>query len=124
MADEQEFGGIWKRLGLHGEQLARHDAEIDALQASTARLESLVSEVRGELRETRTELKSEMGRGFDRLAGGIDRLSEQTLRAYSPEAAAEIGSTRAAEGRARAYALSLLAGLLVAAGVIAALIVR
>lgn len=115
MADEtlDPLGPVWKRLDRHSEMLARHDEAIDGLKASTSRLEARLAEVR-----------DEMGRGFDRMTDAIGKVSEQALRAYPPEAADEIGATRAAEARARAYALSLLAGLLVCGGIIAALIVR
>ncbi len=113
--------GLAARVGEHGERLARHDAELASLKASTDRLESAISEVRGELRDTRTEIKAEMVRGFDRMEAAVGRITTEALSAFTPEAAREIGNTRAAEARARAWTVSLLGALVAALGVIAGL---
>lgn len=113
--------GLLARIGEHGERLARHDAEITALRESTARLETAIADVRGAVSDSRAELKADMARGFDRLEGGLQRITTEALSAYTPEAAREIGNTRAAEARARAWTVSLLAALVTALGIIAGL---
>jgi predicted nucleic acid-binding Zn-ribbon protein len=107
-----ELESLSARLEEHGERLARHDAELQALRESTVRLEAAISDVRAELRDTRNEIRADMVRGFDRLEAAIGRVSQEALQAYTPDAARELARTQAAEARARAWAIALLAGLL------------
>ena len=120
MAEEDK--AVWQRLDQHGERLAKHDAEIAALRASTERLEAAIADVRGEVRDARAELKSDMARGFDRVEQAVTSLTREAMASYPPAAAREIGDTRAAEARARAWTVSLLAAVVAAAGIIVALL--
>jgi len=120
----EDISGLRKWLGQQGEKLARHDAQIEALEISTARLEAAVGELRAEMRDTRTELKADMQRGFERLESAVGAANERAHEALSPEAAMQLASANRAAGANRAWAIALLAALVTLAAVTAALWVR
>ena len=122
IAAEGLISDILHRLGAQEANIAKQDAEIDNLQKSTDRLEAMLRAMDGKVEGIRSELGERMERGFDRLSQSVDRIDKQTLQAYSPQAAADLASTKAAEGRARAYVIALSAAVVGCLGVIAALI--
>jgi predicted RNase H-like nuclease (RuvC/YqgF family) len=113
---------VLRRIEDHGASLARHEAEIHALKDGQERMDTMMGDLRNELREARAELREDMRRGFDDLGADLKQLAGSARRDVSPEVARELASTRAAEGRARAYTLALLSAFLVALGVIARLV--
>lgn len=119
-----DLGGVLKWLGQQGEKLARHDAEIEALQASQQRLEAAVEGLRGEIRDTRQELKADMQRGFERVEDAVGTANERAHAALSPEAASQLAQANRTAGANRAWAIALLAAVVGLAAVVAALLAR